>query len=473
MFSLKLTIYGGAGEIGGNKILVESDATRVFLDYGVSYTIKSMYFSTFLQPRRFNLLGDYLITGVLPSIQGIYRPEMLGGELTHLNSDSPSVEACIISHAHLDHCGHASFLRQDIPLYMGEGTKVLISAREEAKQPSPEHIFNRGRYGGGRGCTTFRTGERFAVGDIMIEPVHVDHSIPAAYGLILESPDNVLAYTGDFRMHGPMSHMSWDFINRCREKGVETIVVEGTRIGDNLAHSEETVRNTLTNLIADAGSCMVAAVVGPLDFDRLKSLLQACLANDRALVISLHHAHILKSLSRAGLSMEIPKMEFDVLVTYQKRKGSGRYVDKDYRYWEAEILNDQSIPLLKDAEISANPDRYVLAMSRAEDIVGLASLKPPPSSLFILSTSEPHSEEQVLEMDKIENWARLLGMRFHHIHASGHASGSDIVKVIEAIEPQKIVPIHTQHPEMFELLIQERGMECSVIIPRYGVDVMV
>jgi ribonuclease J len=31
------TFYGGAGEIGGNKILLESGKARVYLDFGESF----------------------------------------------------------------------------------------------------------------------------------------------------------------------------------------------------------------------------------------------------------------------------------------------------------------------------------------------------------------------------------------------------------------------------------------------------
>ena len=33
---LAITVYGGAGEVGGNKILLEDQDTRLFLDFGVA-----------------------------------------------------------------------------------------------------------------------------------------------------------------------------------------------------------------------------------------------------------------------------------------------------------------------------------------------------------------------------------------------------------------------------------------------------
>jgi ribonuclease J len=34
-------------------------------------------------------------------------------------------------------------------------------------------------------------------------------------------------------------------------------------------------------------------------------------------------------------------------------------------------------------------------------------------------------------------------------HASGHLSQADLIKVIDEIDPEKIIPIHTEHPEWF------------------------
>jgi ribonuclease J len=48
-------------------------------------------------------------------------------------------------------------------------------------------------------------------------------------------------------------------------------------------------------------------------------------------------------------------------------------------------------------------------------------------------------------------------------HASGHLSQSDLVKVIEEINPDKIIPIHTQHPQWFRDAFEE-----TVTIPTDG-----
>ncbi|MEM4185883.1 MAG: hypothetical protein QW801_01230 [Candidatus Caldarchaeum sp.] len=47
---MRLTVYGGAGRIGGNKILLEGVDGRIFLDFGLVLTASTEAFSAFLPP---------------------------------------------------------------------------------------------------------------------------------------------------------------------------------------------------------------------------------------------------------------------------------------------------------------------------------------------------------------------------------------------------------------------------------------
>ena len=48
-------ILGGKNEIGGNKIFVEHEGTRIMLDFGMSFNQNSKYFSEFWNPRKCQL----------------------------------------------------------------------------------------------------------------------------------------------------------------------------------------------------------------------------------------------------------------------------------------------------------------------------------------------------------------------------------------------------------------------------------
>ena len=74
---VKLTFYGGVEEIGGNKILLEDNGTKIFLDFGMGFKRRGLYFEEFLTPRAANGIGDFFELRLLPDIAGVYREDLL------------------------------------------------------------------------------------------------------------------------------------------------------------------------------------------------------------------------------------------------------------------------------------------------------------------------------------------------------------------------------------------------------------
>ena len=64
---------------------------------------------------------------------------------------------------------------------------------------------------------TFRTGDNVRIEDLVVEPIHVDHSIPAAYGFLIHTSEGAIVYTGDLRAHGPRKDMTEEFAERAHE----------------------------------------------------------------------------------------------------------------------------------------------------------------------------------------------------------------------------------------------------------------
>ena len=48
------------------------------------------------------------------------------------------------------------------------------------------------------------------------------------------------------------------------------------------------------------------------------------------------------------------------------------------------------------------------------------------------------------------------------LHASGHASARDLLKVARDISPQVLVPIHTLHPQFFVDGLSDTGIEVDI-----------
>jgi ribonuclease J len=75
----------------------------------------------------------------------------------------------------------------------------------------------------------------------------------------------------------------------------------------------------------------------------------------------------------------------------------------------------------------------------------------PNSGIYIRSITEPFSEDMIIEENRVKNWLRHFKLLpIHQVHASGHANGNEIKKMIREIQPRKLVPIHTEFPQFFK-----------------------
>ncbi|MGH7890499.1 MAG: MBL fold metallo-hydrolase, partial [Thermodesulfobacteriota bacterium] len=124
-----ITFYGGVNEIGGNKILLEDKGTKVFLDFGKSFSRREKYFEEYLKPRQSNGIVDLLTTGLVPDIEGVYRDDLM--EKAGRKIVAPDVDAVLLTHAHADHVDYISFLHEKIPIYMGSTCHMMLQAIQD------------------------------------------------------------------------------------------------------------------------------------------------------------------------------------------------------------------------------------------------------------------------------------------------------------------------------------------------------
>jgi len=439
MKDTRLTFYGGINEIGGNKILLEDQGTRVFFDFGVSFADEARYFCGYLMPRGVNGAGDYLEFNLLPSLRGLYAKEVIKN--TQIEYEEPRFDAVFLSHPHIDHIGHLPFVDENIPVYCGECTKTIIDAMQESGRIDlGEHEFQ-----------TFRTGKRVKVGTLTIEPVHVDHSVPSAYGFIIHTSEGSIVYSGDYRLHGPMSHMTEEFTEQAARTDPSLMITEGTRVcleDEQVIHSESRVKAESNNIVKNASSKPVIVAFYGRDIDRFKTFYEVAKENDRKLVIPIKLAHLLFMLKNDPV-LGIPDvMNDDSVLFYKKRKKTGEFAQSDYYVWERPFLEKA----VSFDYVHKNQSKLVFNLDLVS-FTELIDVRPLRGGHFIHSMSEPFSEEDI-SLDVMNNWLDHFGLRFHQVHASGHCPSKDLARIINKIQPKRLIPVHTQHPELFRKLFK-------------------
>jgi ribonuclease J len=438
-----LTFYGGVNEIGGNKILLQNRDVKVFFDFGMSFALKKQYYSPpFLSPKSEKSLQEL---GILPKIDGIYK----------FDEKAPEIDAVFISHGHMDHSAYLSFIKREIPVYCGETTRIILQALSEMRRADLEFNVE------GINFKSFRTGDKITIDDLEIEPVHVDHSVPGAYGFVIRTTNGAVVYTGDFRAHGAKPEMTSDFVEKAKEAEPVAVVTEATNMTGASVSSEVEVENKLNSIVGQADG-IVLADFAYTDVDRFNSFYRIAKKNGRCLAVSLKQAYLLNALRRdKGLS--IPELNDENILIFRKSK-------KKYDKWENQIMEQYPSKIVDVFEVSKRQCKAVLAMS-FYDLEELVEIHPEAGSCHILSASEPFNEEMEIDFERLINWLGHYGLPQYHVHVSGHIMPLQLKVILKEINAAKIFPVHTENAELFasfmrdlkgKMILTEKGKQHTI-----------
>jgi uncharacterized protein len=188
--TLSFRALGGAGEIGGSSHLLDFGATRVLVDAGIK-----------------------------PDGRGPVAPNF--GKLDRL-------DAAVVTHAHLDHCGALPLLvrdRPEVPIYCTPpSAKLIVSALND-------HAAMGGGVAGGAPIHEVKKrlvpvpfGEPIAVGDARVTLTESGHILGAASVLINSEPATVF-HTGDICME---DHFSIPSARLPEVHDIDLLIMEAT-----------------------------------------------------------------------------------------------------------------------------------------------------------------------------------------------------------------------------------------------------
>ncbi len=442
----QITAHGGIGQIGGNKILVEDQDARVFLDMGQTFHLLDDFFvNPWLMPRKRFGLRDYLSLRLMPRIPGLYAEDQLRG--CDIAYEPPAFDGIFISHCHFDHIAHLQFVDPEIPVYLGETAKIIIDAWEATSSfiRLNEHDYR-----------TFRTGDTIQVHGLEVEPIHVDHSVPGAYGFVVHTSGGALVYTGDLRRHGPHGEMTGDFLEAAVAARPAALITEGTRMAPKEVRKDLTeaqVRKKSTDVMANAGKHLVTATFYPRDIDRMRTMYLAATESGREFITSSRTAYLLRALERdTGLHFPQVFRDYGAKAYFRNLKQSTR--------WETRLrdeLGDRAV----DAEyVRSHQNESVLQLDFPH-MAELVDVDPASGGEFIHSKSEPF-EENDLEEKILHRWLERFGLRYQQLHASGHLSRPELETMVGDINANQVIPVHTEHPDLFV------GLAGTVTLPRAG-----
>jgi len=283
-----------------------------------------------------------------------------------------------------------------------------------------------------------------------IKAFEVDHSIYGATGFIV-SGDNTVAYTGDFRLHGKLGDKSKNFIKSAKDASI--LIIEGTRATrEDINESEDIVFDNCLKVVENSKDLIVADF-SARNFERLETFREIANKVERTLLITPKNAYLLKALEMVD---GINRLKNVVIYNSLKVKSPN---------WEENYLkNKEDVNYLNPIDIAKEPNRYILCFSLF-DLKNLLDIKPT-NGTYIYSSSEAFEEESEFDFIRLSKWLEYFGFKIYGFkiveegerlkpvfskgfHASGHASQKDIRWAIETIDPDVIIPVHTDNPRWF------------------------
>jgi ribonuclease J len=476
-----LTFYGGVKELGGTKLLLDDNGSRVMIDFGINFDRYAQFYTFPQYPKKFVMLNTLLEFGIYPDVKGLYRWDYTD------DRSPPAVDGVLLSHAHIDHADGITYLRPDIPVYSDPSTKRILHAMEHTGnsrsqflhftsdawlEKAREEGVSRKQVKMHRAWKVFHPPEPFKIGNIDIEPFYIDHSLPGACAFIIHTSAGAVVYTGDLRKRGRRPEDTERFIAAAAAAKPKYLLCEGSLIDKPHVGSEDEVADAVYKFSKDKQNMkLVFAVWPPRDIDRLVSFYKAAHMSKRKLVINTKQAYLLDSFAgQPSYNLGYPTSKSEVIRVYMPKKGAGTLDSefsedvwvKDYYNWEKPYVKRKNRITLD--EIKENPQDYIMFLSGTSPNE-FVELNPPEGSGYIRSVPEPYTDEMELGEKRLlhvlnkyklirdtdENWLFKKGdSGIPLIHVTGHMSLQETADLVNKIKPDVLIPIHTLYPENFK-----------------------
>ena len=411
--TLKIIPLGGLGEIGKNMTVLEYGRNQIIIDCGVMFPESDMYGIDLVLPQfKYVLENQDILRGI------------------------------VLTHGHQDHIGGLPYLlkvldpsEEGIPIY---GTALTIGmVRRKLEEMG---VLERAR------LQVIDDQQTLHLGPFRVSPYAVAHSIPAAVGLVIDTPLGVVVHTGDYKMdETPTGGRTTDLkrMHQLAPNGVLAMLGDSTNADQpGRTPTEQLVAETLDGLFAEAeGSRIIIAT-----FSSVLARLQE--------IIRLAHKYGRK-VALTGRSLQ-QNVELAAELGYlEVPKG---------------LLVDITSPV---------PDEKLVILSTG-------SQGEPRSALNRMATGE-HRQVQVHAGDTIiisggtipgneEDVSRMLNHLFARganviygslatVHVSGHGNREDIRIMLQEVQPRFLIPLHGElrHLHLHARLAQANGFKAEQI----------
>ena len=382
---LSITPMGGVGEIGSNMTVFETNEERIIVDYGILFPYEDF----------FDL--NYLIV-----------------DIEQLDKSKPT--QIFFTHGHEDHIGAAVHILTEMPdakIHAPDfAAKLLRRKFDEAKLPAKINVYSKD--------------DHLEFGEFELHPIHVTHSIPHTFGLIVKdkAKEFSLLFISDFKYDmNPLYEEPFD--------------IEKVKLLFNSAEKRYCFLDS-TNILSPNKTLSERDLLE--DFDEI-------LSRKQRIFVTMFSSNIWRMRTLFEMAKKHNKHIVPVgrsLFSYLEAAEASGLIEKDMSvYRESEQLNNHGADNLIIMLTGCQGDHFgaLRRVTSGEH----KYFKINNRDLFLFSSkSIPGNEKKIYRIynDIAMKGAEIITASERNIHASGHPGQQDLLALLSEINPTHYVPIH-------------------------------
>jgi len=409
--NLKIVPLGGLGEIGKNLTILEYGRNQIIIDCGVMFPENDMYGIDFVLPQFDTIVNNQDI------LRGI-----------------------VLTHGHQDHIGGLPYLLErldapvsGVPIYGTALTLGMVKRKLEemglAKRANLQVVDDKGT---------------FQLGPFQISPFAVAHSIPAAVGLVIDTPIGAVVHTGDYKLDETPTGGRTTDLKRLRQlttKGVLALLGDSTNADQpGRTPTERLVANTLDGLFAEATGRRIIIATFSSVLARLQEIMWLSHKYGRKVALTGRSLQQNIELASELGYLQVPK---GLLVDIGSKVPNGKLV----------ILSTGSQGEPRSALNRMAQGEHKQVQVHVED------------TIIISGGTIPGNEEDVGRMlnHLFARGADVIYGPLATVHVSGHGNQEDMRIMLETVRPRFLIPVHgeTRHLHLHARLAQKTGMNAK------------
>lgn len=337
-------------------------------------------------------------------------------DYTYVLENADKLRGIVITHGHEDHTGTLPYLLKDLDRTVNIYATKLTLGLIEGK--FAEHRVKNAK------LIEIKPGDEVKLGCFTVDFFAVNHSIPGAVGLFIQSPAGNVLHTGDFKLdQTPIDGITTDFgaLARFSETGVDLMMSDSTNATNpNFTPSEAEVGKTLEQIISQAkGRVIIASFASHIH--RMQQICDAAVKNGRKVVVTgrsmIQNTDIARRLGYLNISD-------DNLIDAYDLKGIPP---------EQVVImctGSQGEPLSALARI-ANGEHKTIEIEEGDTVI-------------ISATPVPGNEKAVT---RVINQLAKIGADVYdksraRVHVSGHAGAEELKIMLSIVKPKNFMPVH-------------------------------